>query len=137
MDLLDKEKTKNNLVITGLGFNMEDKAKMKEGVSNFIKEKVGIESTIKLVRKIVLKRGIIEMENFDKKMRITELKVEGKQVKTTYKKLIIDGIVWKWNKKEQTLEETKQQTYAPARNNDNGFGYEYGYEFLPKQMETR
>ncbi|KAF2883650.1 hypothetical protein ILUMI_22522 [Ignelater luminosus] len=70
MDLLKKEKVKNNLIITGLEFSTENKVKMQEGASNLIKEKLGIESNIKLVRKIEPKRGIIKMKNFGKKMGI-------------------------------------------------------------------
>ncbi|KAJ3644092.1 hypothetical protein Zmor_026765 [Zophobas morio] len=70
VEMLEKEKIRNNLVITGFEVNTDDCDLIKKHTGNFIKEKLGVESKIKTVRKLGPKKGILEIETFENKIDI-------------------------------------------------------------------
>lgn len=74
MDQLEKDKIRNNVVISGLVLNAEDKNILKQDINQFIDEKLGIQVKIKAVRKIGEDKGIIEMETFEEKMDLLKNK---------------------------------------------------------------
>lgn len=76
LEAQDKEKRKNNLIITGLKIDIEDRNALKEAVKNFITQNLKIEPKIKTVYKIGDARCVIELENWTDKMEVLKNKAK-------------------------------------------------------------
>lgn len=82
LEKLEREKIKNNLVISGIKIDTEDKETLKVATKNFIKEALNADVEIKDAYKIGDKRCIVEMENMKDKAEIlrNKAKLRGKDV---------------------------------------------------------
>lgn len=80
LEVQEREKRRNNLIITGIKIDTEDKNVLKEATENFIKQNLKVEAKIKTAYKIGESRCIIEMENLDGKIEVLKNKSKLKQL---------------------------------------------------------
>ncbi|XP_068900559.1 ribonuclease Y-like [Tenebrio molitor] len=85
IEKLEKDKIRNNLIVTGMRMETED----EELLRNTMEKKINKELSLNVKKKI---------RDFAKKERIN-----GATVRVKYQGVEIDGRSWKWNKKEQKL----------------------------------
>lgn len=78
---LEKEKTKNNLIITGLKIETEDENEMNEVIKDFVKKELEMEVKVRKTRKITNKKYIIEMQTFNDKIKILKAKSKLRNIK--------------------------------------------------------
>lgn len=144
LEKLEREKRKNNIVITGLELRTDNEQSMVKEIERMVRDKVGIDAQVKSAYQLNNKMIIVEVENFDKKLQILknkhmlkamedkniyissdltakereiqkiirdrakEERRNGKQVKSGYQKLEIDGNLWRWNHNEHRLIKSKK-----------------------------
>lgn len=89
LEKMEKEKRKNNVIITGMEFQSDNQQEMKQVLENLVKEQLHINTEIKKVEKISDKRCIVEMETFEGKLKI--LKHKRKLRKTGRKEIFINS----------------------------------------------
>lgn len=82
IEKLEKDKIRNNLVVTGIGKNMDSEDLLKQTVERMIKKELDMEMKIKTAYKIGEERCIVEMEQWADKLRILKAKnrLRGKDV---------------------------------------------------------
>lgn len=136
LEVLEKDKIRNNLVITGIAMDTSDREKLKAAVENMLKTKINVQAKVKSVYKAGAQRCIVEMENWNEKLKVLKNKkhlkgeeifvdsemtakereiqksirdiarnekAQGKNTKVMFQKLEINGVVMKWDKKENIL----------------------------------
>lgn len=78
---MEKEKRKNNVVITGIEIDAKDE-ESKQLVEKWMEKELGVYRKIKEVIKITQDKMLVKMENFEDKMEllINKRKLKGKQI---------------------------------------------------------
>jgi hypothetical protein len=76
IEKLEKDKIRNNLVITGVEMNINNEEMLRDAVKNMIEKELGVKAKIKRAFKIGQKRCIIELRDWPDKLAI--LKEKGK-----------------------------------------------------------
>lgn len=74
IEVMDKMKTKNNIIVTGLWVDSSKKGILWEGMMNFFKKKLDIEVEINRVHKLWKKVCLKEFENFLDKIKVMKNK---------------------------------------------------------------
>lgn len=136
LEVLEKDKIRNNLTITGIAMENSDSETLKVAVENMLKTKINVQAKVKAVYKIGPQRCIAEMENWTEKLNVlrnkknlkgeeiyidSEMtarereiqkhirdiarneKAQGKTAKVMFQKIEINGVMMKWDKKENAL----------------------------------
>lgn len=82
IEKLEREKIKNNLVITGIKIDTENRETLKVATKNFLNETLKVDVEVKDVYKIGDKRCIVEMESLKGKIEVlrNKAKLSGKDV---------------------------------------------------------
>lgn len=81
IEALEKDKKKNNIIVSGISENAGDEDAVKEEVAKVLKEELKIEANIKSTRRIATGKYIIKMEKFTEKLEILRKKHRLKQAK--------------------------------------------------------
>lgn len=81
MDKMEKEKRKNNIVIHGIEINSEKQEEQVEEIKNFMKNKIGVETQIKNLKKIRSKICLVELGNNDEKRKVMQNKNKLKNIR--------------------------------------------------------
>lgn len=81
IERLDKEKRKNNIIISGLTIDTEDPIALKEGMTNMLETHLGIKTDIKRTQKIGSETCLIELGSEEEKVNILRNKNKLKNVK--------------------------------------------------------
>lgn len=82
LEFLEREKIRNNLVISGIEIDTGDREVLKASAENLLKRDVKIDTTIKTAYKVGPKKCVIEMNSWEDKMKILRGKsvLKGKQI---------------------------------------------------------
>lgn len=86
-DVLEKEKKKNNLIISGIIMDTEDPIKLQEGMVNIIRKHLGINADIRRAQRIGIKTCLIELKGEEEKLAILKNKNKLKNVRS-------DNVIW-------------------------------------------
>lgn len=70
LEKLEREKIRNNLVITGIKVDTEDKNVLKEAATTFIRQQLSVEANIIKAYKIGEQKCMLEMGSFENKLEI-------------------------------------------------------------------
>jgi hypothetical protein len=81
LEWIEKERRKNNVVMSGMFMNTNDPAMLKDGIENFLKEHVKTDTKAKAVTKIAEKTYVIELENENDKKKVMQNKSKLKDYK--------------------------------------------------------
>lgn len=82
LELLEKEKKKNNLIISGIIIDTEDPILLKRGIENMIENHLGLKTDIKKAQKIGIKTCVIELNEEEQKSIILQNKNKLKKIRT-------------------------------------------------------
>jgi hypothetical protein len=82
LDMCEKEKIKDNIVISGIEIDNEDRKVLKEAAKKFIVEELNIDVNVKQAFKIGPKRLVLQMEDWEAKMEVlkNKAKLKGKEI---------------------------------------------------------
>lgn len=69
VELQEKEKKKNKLLVTGLNMDVMGNCTMEEKIEGFIRQNLEVEVTIRTACKIEEKKSMIEVESQEKNSR--------------------------------------------------------------------
>lgn len=81
VDILDREKRRNNIVIQGMPINTNNENELKEDMEVFIRRNMEVEAKIRNARKIGEKTCLVELENATEKFMIMKNKNKLKEIK--------------------------------------------------------
>lgn len=81
LDFYEKERKRNNIVVKGLKLDTNNQDMLKEEMSNFLKEHLGMATVIKRVQRIKDNICVIELNNWEEKMKVMENKRKLKDLK--------------------------------------------------------
>lgn len=74
IERLEKERIRNNIVITGLKINTNIQEDMRNGIENFIQQKVGVDIKVKKAYRIGEKTCKVELEKEEEKRQVMKNK---------------------------------------------------------------
>lgn len=81
LDFYEKERKRNNIVVKGLKLDTNNQDMLKEEMSNFLKEHLGMATVIKRVQRIKDNICVFELNNWEEKMKVMENKWKVKDLK--------------------------------------------------------
>ncbi|KAK9719690.1 hypothetical protein QE152_g22541 [Popillia japonica] len=70
IEIIDREKRKNNIIVSGLTIDAEDPTVLKQAVTNMIKQHLKIDIAIKTTKKIGTQTCVVELEKAEDKINI-------------------------------------------------------------------
>lgn len=88
IERLEKDRIKNNIIVTGMQWESKDRKKLKDEVESFIKEKIGNQVRIKDALRIGPRTYKVEMENMFEKIEVMRNKGRLKELE---QKIFIDS----------------------------------------------
>uniref|UniRef100_A0A6P7GWE0 Uncharacterized protein LOC114347287 n=1 Tax=Diabrotica virgifera virgifera TaxID=50390 RepID=A0A6P7GWE0_DIAVI len=74
IEFMEKQRRKNNVVMSGLAIEPYDQSVLKEGMSNFIKHNLKIDVKIKNAYKLGEKTCLIELAEHEEKVKVMKNK---------------------------------------------------------------
>lgn len=140
IEILEREKRANNIVMTGLEVAASDPGVLKEATENFFRQNLKVETKVKSVHKLGPKTCLIQLEDEQQKREVMreksklrnlrdnrvylnddltkgerhmqkviretakEERKNGKDVKIGVRKLMINGVEWRWSREQEKLE---------------------------------
>lgn len=74
LEQLEREKRRNNVVVSGLIIDNSNPADLREGMKNFIQQKLEVSVPIKTAYKIGPKMCVVQLESFEDKVKLMQNK---------------------------------------------------------------
>lgn len=70
LELLEREKIRNNLVVSGIEMNAKDSAALKRGMESLLEREVKVNTAIKAAYKVGVKKYVVQMNSWEEKLMI-------------------------------------------------------------------
>lgn len=109
MDMYDKERKKNNIILSGIKMDIEDQMILKEAIENIIKNYLELDIKIKKVKKIGNKTCLVELNKEEEKTEIIQNKHKLKEIKTEQIYINEDLTRGEMEKRRQLREKAKEE----------------------------
>ncbi|KAK9753814.1 hypothetical protein QE152_g1776 [Popillia japonica] len=80
LDMCEKDKKKNNIIIKGLPIDTTDGNMLKSTMINFVNNEMGVKVEIRQARKINDRTCVIQLDTFEQKLSVLKNKIEKRQL---------------------------------------------------------